>query len=232
MALGLTHIHPDVLITVTPPALGSAYMLYRRNEKKNYNELLGMALLRVQDTLAVVNVPQYDETDIKLALKGIDSEFDYFLSVVLPKIEGRIVDYLVKVELEGKLAQELKELIDENGQVNVHLSSSPETFVSLKAEYPGRNLDLDLGVNPENNHQTVYESAETPIFSKFISFSVALYDSKDTIVRKRLGAIQVSMLQDPRSENDQKKNVTTSEKYHVGIKFWPYAAHAQGIDIP
>lgn len=223
VALGLTHIHPDVLITASPPLLGGGYFLYRTSEKKQYKQSLELAIQQLKDESSVpIKVPIYDESDIKLAVKGIDSEFEYFLSVVLPAVELRFVDFIVASELEREISPKLRQLIDENGQVNVNLGRSPETFVSLKAEYPDSSsgaADLEL--------------------VKFLSFSVPYYDLKDPLTRQRLGTLQVSMLQQPNKQNFGNENVGESpkdtddagESYYVGLQAWPYATKTQGIVI-
>lgn len=223
VALSLTHIHPDILITASPPLLGSGYFLYRKREKNQYTESLALAIKQLKEATAVpLKVPAYDESDIKLAVKGIDSEFDYFLSVVLPAIETRFVDFLVESELSGEISPKLRQLIDENGQVNVNLASTPETFVSLKAEYPDSE-----------------DGSGAPQLVKFLSFSVPYYDLKDPLIRQRLGTLQISMLQQPNDEHTENGNLkdnfqdtkVAAENYYVGLRAWPYSAKTQGIVI-
>lgn len=213
LAMSLTNIHPDVLITAGPPLLGAGYIAYRKHEKRKYLRALELVLKLRANALEsdIIEVARYDETDLDLALKGIDSEYEYFLSVVVPRIESRVVDFLVLQELEGLVVPALSQLIDENGQVNLNVASMPETFVTLKAEYP-QPTDLVL--------QT------TPIVS-FISFSIPFYDSKDPQTRKRLGVLQVSMLEHPKnSEQD-----TGSIFYDVGIQIWPYTSFSKPVSV-
>lgn len=223
VALSLTHIHPDVLITASPPLLGGGYFLYRKSEKKQYTESLALAIQQLKDESSVpIKIPVYDESDIKLAMKGIDSEFDYFLSVVLPAVESRFIDFIVDSELKGEINPKLSPLIDENGQVNVNLASAPETFVSLKADCSGSDD------SPGSLHLV-----------KFLSFSVPYYNLKDPLTRQRLGTLQISMLQQPDPEDSDNPNVNknpndmkvAAESYCVGLRAWPYSTQTKGIVI-
>lgn len=209
-ALSLTHIHPDILITVTPPLAGAGYFLWRKIERLRFNDAVALATRNTTEN-GKISVPVYDESDLDLALKGIDSEYGYFLSVVLPKVERQLVDFVIEHH-DDTMA--LQSMIDENGQVNVCLGTTPETFVTLKAENPLENGE-------ENLRTTVSDVS----FSKFIVFSIPLYDTKDPLTRNRLGVLQVSMLE-CESDIDDKCNI-----FNMGVRLWPYTFRPTAIVI-
>lgn len=210
-ALSLTHIHPDVLITVGPPVLGAGYYLYRRLWQHRFAELLELVLRLRGGLLQCIKVPRYDETDVELARKDIDSELAYFLSVVLPAVESRVVDSLVEFSLRENLSPSLARLIDENGQIKLNMALLPETLVTLKAEDPSTELDA-------------------VVFLKFISFSVPFYDSKDPASRDRLGVLEVSMLEHP-VENKAGEKDNDSDYYDIGINIWPHTSFSRAVAV-
>lgn len=208
----LGSIHPDLIITAMPPIVIGGPLLYKRYEQMQYRKALVLALL-LRDLLhEPFKVTPYNESDLNLVKKGIESEYDYFLSLAHPYIETRMMDYLLKCELQEVVCSFLDGLIDENGQVNVHMEDSPETFVMLQAEYPP--LESELQMQPQ--------------VVDFISFSIPFYDTKDPTSRTRLGVFQVSMIQRPRTMNPGTENC---DYYDTGIKIWPFALFPKAVVV-
>lgn len=209
-AVSLTHIHPDVLITVTPPLAAAGFLLWQKIQRQNFDDAVALAAHNVSEKNCI-SVPVYDESNLDLALQGIDSEYDHFLKVVLPKVERRLVDFLIEHHYE---IDALKPMIDENGQVTVSLASTPETFVTLKAEVSTKTIEEDI-----------QSAGNEVIFSKLIVFTVPFYDTKDPQTRERLGVLQVSMIKRQTSKDN------SSNLFDTGIRFWPYRFRPTAIVI-
>lgn len=171
-ALAFTHIHPNMLGTVAPPALLAAYYAGRQTEKFSYKKLLRLVELGLHVTW---RVHSYDETCIENVKQSIDNEYDHFKKQVSKYLETHMVDLFVALEQSGA-SQWTKDVLDENKQVVFHLGD-PETFVALKAE-------------SEESHGSL----------QFISLSIPYYASglrRDN----RLGVVQVSMLESEKGED-------------------------------
>lgn len=206
-ALGATHIHPSTIITLGPPGLAAAYFLYRRFENLRYKNLLKL-VKNTQYTEdgdnKTVLIHKYDPADGKNVMAGIENEFDSFRSQIMPIIRNRLVEYVTETDRNGTQSRVAQSLLDTNKQVGVHVDEDPETFVTLKAE-----------------------SEHEGVFPKFISFSVPYFTSRNVALRKRLGTLQVSMLEITGPENealDLDSNVT---EYRLAIQAWPYSMFSQ-----
>ncbi|OBA23168.1 hypothetical protein METBIDRAFT_36323 [Metschnikowia bicuspidata var. bicuspidata NRRL YB-4993] len=196
-AVGITHIHPNTCITVGPPALAAAYFLYRRHEHAQYKSLL--ALVKPEKGSALedktVKIQNYNAADEANVLAGIENEYDSFRSQIIPVVRSKLVEYAMEMDREGKPSKITQQLLDENKQIVVHVDEDPETFVTLKAE-----------------------SEHEGFFPVFVSFSVPCFTSRNVKLRRRLGTLQVSMLEMKGEDSESE----TFKEYRLAIQAWPY----------
>lgn len=189
-ALGMTHLHPNTVVTVGPPIAVLGFFAYRRFQHAQYLKLV--ALVKPQNGWAdqdwKVRIQNYDETDVQNVLSGIENQYDNFHVQVMELVEKRIVDYVVQRERTGAISPVISLLLDENKQVVVHLGD-PETYVSLRAEAP----------NEESMEKARIEEATELV--DLIRFSVPFYSSGNTKLRKRLGVAEVTLMQVPGTES-------------------------------
>ena len=204
-AVAATHVHPNTIVTLGPPTLALSYFIYRRFEHKRYRDLLRLVqTLQNDDSLAenAVCIKHYDEADPANVMAGIENEFDSFRSQILPVIRSKFVDHVMEYEQSGSESAVVKSVLDENKQMLVYVEEDPETFVTLKAE-----------------------SAEEGFFPKFITFSVPYFTSRNIKTRKRLGVLQISMLE-LKSEEDE-----LDKKYRLAIQAWPHGMFSKSERI-
>lgn len=152
LGLCLTKIHPNVLFTVGPPVVLSAWFSKRhlssQTYKKELQTILASNAFDNPDTL--IELQPYDESDADLVLNGIESEFDLFKTQIADIVTRRMRDY-ASIESNGKLL-----LVDSNGQFCLHLSKAYiETFVLLKADV----------VVDETSHLVNFMKLSMPLFS-------------------------------------------------------------------
>lgn len=200
-AWGLTHIHPNSIITVGPPALIAGYYIFRRREHAKYLDLVNLVKPvddKWDDNKWNIRLNKYNEADIDNVLAGIENEFQHFTTQAIGAAERKIVDYAV--ENAGSENSATCQLLDENNQVLVHLDNLPETFVKLKADV----------------------SSDKDEFVEFVKMTVPYYNSKDLTHRKRLGVAEISMLQVPGGEEEKHSD------YRLGIRLWPYKFFLKG----
>ena len=83
LGLVLTKIHPNVLFTVGPPLLLSVWFLNRQIASRRYRNELQVIMPVTAEAFSEKNdkiqLKSYDESDEELVLKGIESEFDFFI---------------------------------------------------------------------------------------------------------------------------------------------------------
>uniref|UniRef100_A0A0L0NW31 Uncharacterized protein n=1 Tax=Candidozyma auris TaxID=498019 RepID=A0A0L0NW31_CANAR len=182
--LAIANLHPSTIVTLGPPLGVLSWYSRKWYEKEEYtrlvNEILPSSLEDFERPDQRISLARYDETDVDTAIKGFDDEFLYFKKQILEIVEQRIVDYIAVTAAEAKhISKVLRPLVDENKQVVVHLGQDLETFVTTRAEV--------LAVSDDT-------------IVNFTKLSVPYYDSKNAHTRKRLGTVEVSLLEIP-SEN-------------------------------
>lgn len=184
-ALVLTQFHPNTVGTVAPPILVAGYWLNRQVNERAYQNLL--SLIGPDSPRAIIK--KYDESDVNNVLKGIENEYDHFTAQLFPQVEKILVDKIIDDARQNRAGT----LIDENNQVKVHLGESAETFVTLEAEV----------------------GEEDGAFLSFISLSIPFYSSGDKSNRRRLGVLQVALLEDSSGESPK-------TEYKIAIQLWPF----------
>ncbi|OVF07031.1 hypothetical protein A9F13_16g01397 [Clavispora lusitaniae] len=200
-ATAVSHVHPNVLVTVGPPVAVAGYFIARRLNYLHYKASL--ALVRPADASAwadedaIVRVWSYKEEDLATAMRGIENRFGHFQAQVVELVEKRVVDYVAAQEQSGVSTGIARSLVDENSQVVVHMGSSFETFVTSQAKV------IDQGGN-----DAVVE---------YIKCSVPYYSSKNAALRRRLGVAEVSMLAVP--DGSESEDYTD---YRIHIDLCPY----------
>ncbi|GEQ69181.1 hypothetical protein JCM33374_g2852 [Metschnikowia sp. JCM 33374] len=198
-AVGVTHIHPNTAVTLGPPSLALAYFVYRRMEHAKYRDSLGPVQKHSsgEESLNTVTIQDYDEADEANVLAGIENEFDSFRSQIVPVVRNKLLEYVIESGRNRSESPIVHSLLDENQQVGVHVEEDPETFVTSKAE-----------------------SETEGFFPTFISFSVPYFTSRNIKSRKRLGTLQVSMLEVLREDADT--DASACKEYKLAIQAWPY----------
>lgn len=167
----LTHVHPNILVTLGPPSLLFGYYAYRYTMQK----YRGREISRVSATSSeptkqdIVRIQTYDESSIENVRIGLETQFDHFKSQIIELVERRIIDY---VGNEPELKGVCRNLIDENSQFNVNVHADDlDTFIIL----------------------------ETSDKNEFIKLSCPLYSSKDIIKRRRIGSCEIHLLEQKRT---------------------------------
>lgn len=207
-AITLTHVHPNVVVTLGPPIVLGAYFIMRRLNHHMFLRLLSTVkpskASKWDDDAIKVRVWKYDEEDAQNVLRGIDNQFQHFEAQVLLLVEKLIVDHVIEQESLQQVTALVSLLLDENKQVVVHLGELPETFVTTKAEV----------VAPDGSEQ----------FVEYVRFSVPIYSSKNVHKRLRLGVADVSMLAMPEYGLDQE---LPYQDYRLAIELTPYKIMAK-----
>lgn len=186
-ALGLKHIHPNVLLTLGPPTIAGSWFLYRKANRHIYERevlrILPKSAGELQSNDGYVAIKKYDESSIDDSLHGIESEYDNLRIQVVGVAERWIKDYAFRKLENGNGTQ--GPLLDANNQFSIKLSDSDvETFMSLKAVIPSFENELNEA------------ESEKPIVANFIKLSLPYYSSEDISKERRLGIIELYLLED------------------------------------
>lgn len=201
VALSLTHIHPNTLVTVAPPLAVGAFFANKRLNHMRYMHALG--LVRPTNSAEwdeqgrIFRIWNYDERSVANVARGLNSQYEHFQAQILELLERKLVDYAIEQD-ENRALKLVKLFLDENGQLVVHLGERFETFVSSQAEVIG----------PDGTER----------FSEFRALSVAIYSSKSVQKRKRLGVAEVTLLSVPETELES----VGYTDFRVSIKIVPY----------
>lgn len=199
LGLAIANLHPNTIITLGPPLGVGAWFARSRYERTEYFRLVRQiqpsSPEEFEDSDQRIRIARYNEEDVNLVLEGFDNQFQYFKKQVLDLVEKRIVDYIAMSEsTPHTMSKVIKPLIDENKQVTVHLGSDVETFVTTKAEVPAFSDD------------TIVE---------FTKLSVPYYNSNNAQRRKRLGIVEVSLLEIP-------QEMAQFQDFRIGVKLVQY----------
>lgn len=200
-AATISHVHPNTIATIGPPVAVAGYFAARRINHLNYLRLL--ALVRPKDASewaddnSKIRVFPYNEEDIATAVRGIENQYEHFQEQIVQLVEQRVVDYVVAQEQEGRETPVTKSLLDENKQVAVHVGQSFETFVSLQAD--------------------VVDSEGNGAVAEFVRCSVPYYSSKNLQLRRRLGVVEISLVEVP-----QQAEETGYTDYKIWVDVTPY----------
>lgn len=210
LSISMSHIHPNIIVTVGPPVLLGSWYLYSKWMKLQYatetEKLIPKSKKEFNSKDNDIIIKKYNEAEISNVLNGIDNEFDNFKRQVVDIIERRIIDYIISNEDQRNDMFSL--FIDENKQVSIKLSENDiETFILLSASVP----DFD---SIEDNEASLSQSERK--FQDFIKLSLPFFSSKDTSNRKRLGTIECYLLE---MSNTQE---TDHIKYKILIEISPY----------
>jgi hypothetical protein len=221
----VTHTHPDVIVTVGPPLILGGYWAYTRYQRYLYAretaKLTGTTTKVKPDQeisslgsnspsvpkSSLVRILPYDESQLSNVLLSLENQFDHFKHQIVDLVERRIINYIVASRADGTVVPLSLLFIDENDQFNVNISENDvETFILLRVG----KVSEDASQGSENSTPASGDLApEIP----FIKMSLPFYS--DSLLRKRLGVIEVYLLEQP-SEN---KNYT---EYSMGIEISPY----------
>lgn len=208
-ALALVNVHPNVLVTLGPPALiGSWFLnsyrkraLYARAAAKITPDKTGLG-----SDGSTIRIAKYDEASLENVLSGIESEFDSFRTQVLELIERRIADHVAQHQHD-----DMSLFMDSNHQISVIVDENDvETFVSLKYEV----AKADTGQGVENTSEDV-SSVEHQL-TNFNVFSVPFYSSRNKLERRRLGVIEAYLVQLPVQEEAK------HEDYNILLEITPF----------
>lgn len=202
---GLTHVHPNVLVTLGPPVIIGSYIAYRYYHKtqfeKLFNKIKPKNIEAWENESDSIRIERYDEQDIGNVIQGVENEFDNFRAQIMQLTETRILDYISNIRGHSRSNEEIVKLfIDENDQFNINLDDSNiETFINIKVEAP--KFDLQ-----ETNHIT-----------DFIKLSTPFYSSKDIENRERLGIVSIYLLEVPQEGKSYQefKIMIEIEKYSI-----------------
>lgn len=206
----ITHTHPDVMVTVGPPLILGGYWAYTRYQRYLYcretAKIAGTIPKGIKKTKDPVVIPSgsirilpYDEALLSNVLLSLENQFDHFKYQIVDLVERRIVDHVVSSRAKGEIASLTQLFIDENDQFNVNISENDvETFILLRV---GKANDEAIGGTND-------DSCEIP----FIKMSLPFYT--DSLLRKRLGVIEVYLLEHPAEE--------PYTEYSMGIEISPY----------
>lgn len=230
----LRYIHPNTLITVGPPIAIGGWFLYKwftKNQlyKKEIAKIYPNTLLEATDANNQILIQKYDETDINNVLNGIENEFDSFKSQLVPSLELKIIDYAIlkKDSNHSNDSNPVLKLFNssDSDQVTCKLGNDFDTFIVL----PLREDYL-----PYNAYQKdVMEGTTDVVFDKFIKISIPLYSSKDMTNRKRLGTVEVYLLQHQEKEVDNKPEMEeeppsqTGTLYNISVVISKYGVLSQ-----
>jgi len=209
VAISMSHIHPNIIITVGPPVLLGSWYLYTKWRKIQYatefQKLIPKSKEEFNSKDNDIIIKKYNEAEISNVLNGIDNEFDNFRRQVIEITERRIIDYIILNQDQHNRMFSL--FIDENKQVSVKLNENDiETFILLSAPVP----DFD---SIEDNETS---SPSQQNFQDFIKLSLPFFSSKDASNRKRLGIIECYLL---KMNNTQE---TDHIEYKILIEISPY----------
>ncbi|KAK6199428.1 uncharacterized protein RJT21DRAFT_3225 [Scheffersomyces amazonensis] len=202
-AFSLIHIHPNVLVTVVPPILVGGYFGYRKYirwiHKISSEKLLKTYSKNSKDDK--IQIKKYDESELSNVLKGIENEFDSFKVQLVDIIERRLLDQIIKSR-DPQLTRLFIEQSQESEQVSININANDvETWITSKVNVPGEDDLSDIS-----------------ILSNFFKFSLPFYSSKDINHRKRLGVIQVYLVEVPTDDDSLIYN-----EYQIGIEVTPYS---------
>lgn len=209
VAISMSHIHPNIIITVGPPVLLGSWYLYTKWRKIQYatesQKLIPKSKEQFNSKDNDIIISKYNEAEISNVLNGIDNEFDNFKRQVIEIIERRIIDYII---LNQDQHNEMFSLfIDENKQVSIKLNENDiETFIVLSAPVP----DFD-SIEDSETRSPLQQN-----FQDFIKLSLPFFSSKDASNRKRLGTIECYLL---KMNNTQETNFI---RYKILIEISPY----------
>jgi len=173
------------------------YFAYRWYHRRQFAAETGKVLHHDLDT---IRVARYDETDISNVVKGLENQFDHFKANVVDVVEQKIVDYVVK-QKSNDTPSKIVPYFTDGDQITINMSGNElETFIMAK-------------LPPQDS------TDETPVYSAdmidFIKLSLPFYSSKDKSIRKRLGVIQIYLLESPQ-ENEK------YIEYRIRIEIIPY----------
>lgn len=201
VALLLTHIHPNTLVTVTPPLAVGVFFANKRLNHTRY--MSALRLVRPINSTEwdyqgrIFRIWNYDERSVANVARGLNSQYEHFQAQILELLERKLVDYAIEQD-DSRALKLVKLFLDENGQLAVHLGERFESFVSSQAEVIG----------PDGTER----------FSEFRCLSVAIYSSRSVQKRRRLGVAEVTLLSVPEIELES-VNYTD---FRVSIKIVPY----------
>lgn len=210
-AWGLTHIHPNIIVTLGPPIALGAWYSYKKWIAKQRKVEIGKIIPRSKSEITLqgdkVEILVYDESDIFNVLHNLENQYDHFKIQVIDLIERRIIDYITLNNDES--AQNFSLLIDENNQFCFNLEPNDiETFILTKVPFP--KFEDDGRVLPSSN--------DNLDMVDYIKLSLPVFTSKDVSSRKRVGTIEAYMLEIPcESPRDY-------SEYSMLIKFTPFAS--------
>lgn len=215
-ALTIVNVHPNVLITLGPPALFGGWLLNRYRNRAIYSSATEKIMPGKTSNLgpegSVIRIAKYDETSIENVLGGIENEFDNFRVQVLEIVERRIADYVAHNQQKGRSL-----FMDENNQISVIVDEGDiETFVTLKYELVNFNKSPDQSVGSEEDADTVEYQ-----LTNFNVFSVPFYSSRNKLERQRLGVIEVYLVQIPGEEGAK------YEDYKILLEITPFKSFSK-----
>jgi hypothetical protein len=198
-AFTLTHVHHDVLLTLGPPVVIGGYFAYKWYHRRQIAIETGKVLHHDLDT---IRVARYDESDISNVMKGLENQFDHFKANVVDVLEQKIADYVVE-QKSNDTPSKIVPYFTDGDQITINMRPNElETFIMTKL--PPQDSTTD----------------DAPIYSgdmiDFIKLSLPFYSSKDKAIRKRLGVIQVYLLESPQ---ESEKYI----EYKICIEVVPYS---------
>lgn len=174
-AYTLTHIGHETMFTVGPPLLVAGYFGHKWYHQRLWKAETGKIVGKDVD---VVRIRSYDESEVDNVLQGLDNQFDHFKRQIIEVVETKIVDF-VSSESESDAGK----LFINGDQIRVNVDENElETFVVLK-------------IAPKD----LKEVYSTDLVD-FIKLSLPFYSSKNTREKKRLGIIQVYLLQNAQDD--------------------------------
>lgn len=180
-AYTLTHVSHEMMFTLGPPLLVAGYFGYKWYHQRLWKTETGKIMNKDVD---IVRIRSYDETEVANVLQGLDSQFDHFKRNIIDVVERKIIDYVVQ-QKSNEQDGEVEKLFINGDQISININENElETFVVLKI------------VPPEFPKQEVYSND----LVDFIKLTLPFYSSKNTRSRKRLGIIQVYLLENPQDD--------------------------------
>lgn len=195
-AYTLTHVGHEVMLTVGPPLIVGGYFAYKWYNKRMWK--LETEKITNKD-LDIIRIPIYDETNVDNVLQGLESQFDHFKRNIIDVVETKIIDYAVQ-QKTNEQPGEIETLFIEGDQINVNINENEvETFKVLKI------------VPPQLTKEEIFSND----LVDFIKLSLPFYSSKDIKSRKRLGVIQVYLL-------ENKQEDTLFHEYKMEIEIIPF----------
>ncbi|CAI5759102.1 unnamed protein product [Candida verbasci] len=133
-AISFINIHPNVLLSIIPPLSILGYFgnkIFHRWQYEINVKIIGTTAKSDE----IVSIEPYDETSMKNVLDGIDNEFEYLKSKILPIVNSRIIDYISK-NGTNEITKPL--IVDSQFNINI-FENDIENWITSSIKINGEN---------------------------------------------------------------------------------------------